>query len=465
MSLLSRLPGAPRDSDKAPIDRLPADVLIEVFQFASSSFLGLYGSRNAICAVCRTWREIAIGFSGLWTEINIDVAVCFPPVPLLEMWLERSGDASLDIDLTCLFHLFTVRLEKHHHWQRTLSVLPREKVKLYAASVIPVLTQHIRRWRHFSYMVISAPGDGAHNASLLMQLPFRDAGRLEVLKLVTKTTPTAELDLLGVAAEAPNIRRLHWSTSSRSRLPANEALFPWHQLHHVSLHGNSKHVSPVVAWCTSAVSLNLLADICFPLQKQPQMSCVLPALRGLNLQCYLDGLRLLREIECPNLEILRISIMTQEDFHGMLDNEEDDDDEIYWDHILSFLFDSNHRLRILQIEEKEEMIQLDFLEKIFSGPSRLTKELYALELVLDYSDGSAHDTIRTLQQAWDSEEDKLPGALLDRYELTAFGDEFLHVGWVREECEPFLKRSVFARDVGASMEPFERLSNLERADP
>lgn len=37
------------------------------------------------------------GFSGLWTNCNLDISVVYPLMPLLKLWLERSGNEPLKI--------------------------------------------------------------------------------------------------------------------------------------------------------------------------------------------------------------------------------------------------------------------------------------------------------------------------------------------------------------------------------
>ncbi|KAJ3574726.1 hypothetical protein NP233_g1581 [Leucocoprinus birnbaumii] len=444
------------------ISRLPADILIEVFRFASGHYLGMYGARNAICAVSRRWREVAIGFPGLWTEVYIDASVGYPPLPLLKMWLERSRDAPLFIRLECLIHFFVRNFGDDQHWQPDVPLWSNEdETMLYTASALAAVSMHIHRWKLFLYVMLPPAGEGPHNSFLLDRVAFRDATQLEVLKIATSVRTSTELKILRAIEKLPRLRKVDWRISSQTLLCRNVYNFPWHRLEHISLSGNIKHVAYVVAQCTSAITLNLFSQPDALIQTQPEMTYFLPVLKGLDFQCYRDGLRLLREIQCPNLEILRLRLVGH-------DPEDEEDEEVFWDnpddydelweHLFSFLDDNSHKLRILQIEESDKYIPPDILSKILLRSSRMMKDLYGLHITVEAANESIYQTIRGFQTDLTLLVDgSLPGPLLERFQVTEHGDRYFHVGWVREELKGFERECGYVREMSYLMEKFHEL--------
>jgi hypothetical protein len=288
-----------------PIDTLPADVLGEIFHFASAEFLAMYSARNTICAVSHGWREIALSFPGLWTEVNINLAVCFPPVYLLRTWLQRSREALLDINIGNVYHLTPI--QRTDLWQPTFpdSGPGDESTFPYAVSTLSVLVEHARRWKCFSYDFCSHIRGG----TLLAIFPFQDAVQLVTLGMnISNIDCTTELDAFRAIAKLPNLREIHWRISDDSHL-LTEGDLSWHRFKQVSLHCTTSQAAPIIAQCTSAVTMDCYLLASFPLQKEPQTKYSLHKLKVLRFSCQKDGFRLLRELDCPNLEVLGIGVI------------------------------------------------------------------------------------------------------------------------------------------------------------
>ena len=100
------------DVTSVPIDRLPSELLTKIFALVPSRLSiqpdPSYGSgrpvRTAdlvpITAVCRWWREIALGTSSLWTTFTDYDFDSTSPVPMYTHYLHRSGTTPLVVYLT-----------------------------------------------------------------------------------------------------------------------------------------------------------------------------------------------------------------------------------------------------------------------------------------------------------------------------------------------------------------------------
>ena len=88
----------------APINQLPAELLLEIFTLAipSSGEVSQYlhssnGYRKLdLASVSRGWRDIICGCPSFWTTIEVG-----PGAPSLAIYLKRSKDAPLDVIIRC----------------------------------------------------------------------------------------------------------------------------------------------------------------------------------------------------------------------------------------------------------------------------------------------------------------------------------------------------------------------------
>jgi len=87
-----------------PIDRLPAELLLDIISLAipkeNDIFLSVYksdgGRKLELASVSRRWRDIIFGCPSLWTTIEVG-----PSTPSPATYLKRSHDAPLDVIIQC----------------------------------------------------------------------------------------------------------------------------------------------------------------------------------------------------------------------------------------------------------------------------------------------------------------------------------------------------------------------------
>ncbi|KAJ2915552.1 hypothetical protein MD484_g4883, partial [Candolleomyces efflorescens] len=104
----------------SPIKRIPVDILSSIFLAALEGYHGLpqkisaHHSAIVISHVCRSWRNLAISTKLLWCNLLIDIPPCVPftfpnrrwaakvakLVELAQVWISRSDDCHLSVDLT-----------------------------------------------------------------------------------------------------------------------------------------------------------------------------------------------------------------------------------------------------------------------------------------------------------------------------------------------------------------------------
>ncbi|KXN88281.1 hypothetical protein AN958_07740 [Leucoagaricus sp. SymC.cos] len=239
----------------------------------------------------------------------------------------------------------------------------------------------------------------------------------------------------------------------------------WNRLHHVSLRGNTSDISAVITHCTSAVTLQLSPTPYPPLHREPQATHYLPELKGLSFHCHADGLRVLREINCPNLEVLQLGLHRHDgdwcDYSDVFD--EGDEYVDLWEHLLDFLDNPDHKLRVLQIEDKEGYMSPHRLYEFFVETDRVTKDLYGLEVTLEATD-EILKAIELIRVGLNAAESLVAGHLLERHERTIYDEEYVHIGWVWEtEFEPYVDERRYLPELKFRMEGFEEFSRIKAA--
>jgi hypothetical protein len=306
--------------------------------------------------------------------------------------------------------------------------------------------------------------------TLLATLPFQDAVRLEVLKMKTSHIDfLTGLEALRAVVNLPSLRRLDWEISQDTLEDAQfstENPFPWPRLKYVSLDGNTSQVAPIICRCTSAITLDLYLMAAFPVQRQPQTTYSLHELKVLSLQCMSDGFRLLSEMNCPNLEVLHIVVLSQD--NGLIHEEHLGEYPDLWDHLHSFLDNSNHKLRILCIDDCEGTIPLEMVQDFFLRPNRIINQLYGMTMSLDCYDGflPVSDTLAYIEINARLAKSSLPTPLLRRRDSEYYNTKYLHVGWIREELAPYVEECGCNRDMDISKawNMFEKLLRPKNGD-
>lgn len=90
----------------SPIRRLPAEVLSIVFMFCLPADWTMINcspqdTPMLLSQICGHWRAVAVSTPGLWSSINLESWPDNPTskLPLLKVWLKRSGESALSIRL------------------------------------------------------------------------------------------------------------------------------------------------------------------------------------------------------------------------------------------------------------------------------------------------------------------------------------------------------------------------------
>ncbi|KAF9452983.1 hypothetical protein P691DRAFT_771900 [Macrolepiota fuliginosa MF-IS2] len=290
-------------------------------------------------------------------------------------------------------------------------------------------------------------------------VPFKDAICLTKLGLYISVTWKAELDVLLAVAQTPNLQRLNWMFLDDSYVPSGEILFPWNRLTHISITESTYNAAPIVPHCTSAVTLNLHMELVFPLHRQPEVPIPLYALKGLELLCHRDGFRLLRELECPNLEVLILKI-NEEDRGWSYPEDLDDCADDLWERFFAFFKDSIPNLRVLQIEDVDGLFTPELLTRLVAKTLRLEK-LWAWEMTIGNEGGWVVSTVEDIRGELGTSGDILLDRILDREEMTMYGGSLAHVGYVWEiEWKEFLKERDYMKELHLDMNKFQNLLHL-----
>ncbi|KAK7451253.1 hypothetical protein VKT23_012593 [Stygiomarasmius scandens] len=171
------------ESQLAPIRRLPAEILSEIFVLSASE------SRNfplAATYVCKGWYDVACGTPQLWTNIDIDFSSLPPSAPHgVEICLRRSGQLPLSLRLTGKL--------SSDVWEDVMSSLLRES----------------SRWRCVHFELLNQY-HGTHRGSLFRMLssvkclPALESLHL-TLELYCQQNPPTESELF---RNAPLLRHL-----------------------------------------------------------------------------------------------------------------------------------------------------------------------------------------------------------------------------------------------------------------
>ncbi|KAJ8077790.1 hypothetical protein PM082_002224 [Marasmius tenuissimus] len=151
-------------SIKAPIRRLPLELLRRIFLFATSpesnlfrSFDSSYSSTCRLSSVCKHWREIALNFPQIWSEFTVSPETCYEDS--LKMFLHRSKQ----YPLTLWIEGSTVSDEQ----LAPLQFPGHEKI-------IRLLIQHHHRWRDVDIM----------SHSWTQMEPLRNVDNLPILRSI-----------------------------------------------------------------------------------------------------------------------------------------------------------------------------------------------------------------------------------------------------------------------------------------
>ncbi len=170
-----------------PIERLPVEMLVQVFKEATSEMgdaLYMRWEPFAISRVCRKWRVVAMEqCPEIWTEFMLERDrwdYIKNPVALLSLVLSRGGERSLEFKFVASGHDSDCELEKNSEEDSSDEEAEDERIQSHYRRVDSVteqllqdLVRHCHRWRNVYF---SIPGRLFHLLS-----PIR--GKLPALVL------------------------------------------------------------------------------------------------------------------------------------------------------------------------------------------------------------------------------------------------------------------------------------------
>ena len=297
----------------APIRRLPAEILIEIFVLCLYDGIFSFSPKRApslIGQICRGWRHIVLSTQKLWSSVV--VTSYRPSSAKAKLWISRAITAPL-----------TIRLYPIH---------PRTGTIGRIQPVITVLARHCARWRHLGLRI---PGTMVPClSSIKNSLPW-----LESLQIWAPE----ELHKLDVFEVAPRLRSLGLGPG----VSPTGLKVPWHQLTDLNTHVYSiteclktLQLVPEVVRCTVHNGSSIEASI--PIENVPVLS--LPHLRFFSiLRIHPD--EIFKHLHLPIIHTLRV--VYRERWRSMTSK------DLSWfarQPFMSFLSCSSHTLRKLEIE-------------------------------------------------------------------------------------------------------------------
>lgn len=91
-----------RQNELAPVSKLPDEILQQIFLVLRDSSDLDFKKWYQVTHICRYWRNVTLGSPSLWTRLTTS------PPALIQMMLERSQKAPLQVELRSLTHKHSV---------------------------------------------------------------------------------------------------------------------------------------------------------------------------------------------------------------------------------------------------------------------------------------------------------------------------------------------------------------------
>ncbi|KIM80375.1 hypothetical protein PILCRDRAFT_89650 [Piloderma croceum F 1598] len=174
----------------APIRRLPAEILAEIFVLCMNYDISSFDPMQSpllVGRVCRGWRQVALSTQKLWSSIT--VTDYRSSSKMVKLWMSRAISAPL-----------TIHLNSAHHYSSNVGEIE---------SVIAVLVQYCDRWQHldmnFYRTRASCLSSIRHNLPLLESLRIRSS--------------TAFVNIFEVAPHLHTLSLDSWSSRIRLKVP------------------------------------------------------------------------------------------------------------------------------------------------------------------------------------------------------------------------------------------------------
>lgn len=222
--------------ERRAIHDLPDDILSRIFQeYANFSDFELqtsyypgnvsYSARVILCSINSRMRVLAIAMYELWTYIQIGSPPSYPPIPLLELCIARSGAvAPIQVDW---YHTPTLI-----NWESHVNTIDES----HALNAISLLFPFVHRWKSFKTFFTNG------TAQPFADLDLGNAILLEKADISSCCTQETNCKVLANLAKPRELRYLGWSElhadegDNPSPRPASAiSSFQWDHLQHLNL--------------------------------------------------------------------------------------------------------------------------------------------------------------------------------------------------------------------------------------
>src|SRR6266550_8884824 len=200
-----------KDTSHFPINRLPRDVLAEIFiQCLPEVILWPYlsnvghSTKNVapllLCNVCSSWRALALSTPRLWQDLFLTFRKTMPKskeaIDMTHVWIKRSGELPLTLRLNvCLDDDFQALCE----------------------ALMNAITSYASRWEHVDFLFRDSP----------ISLP--QLGDMPCLRTFTMSVRGGYTQF--PFASCPKLASIYWSF----KCAISSAPLPWHQLTRIQL--------------------------------------------------------------------------------------------------------------------------------------------------------------------------------------------------------------------------------------
>ncbi|KAF8351019.1 hypothetical protein F5887DRAFT_190525 [Amanita rubescens] len=347
-----------------PINRLPQDVLAEVFvqclpKFESwPSIEGRSTEGIApllLCRVCSSWRKLVLSEPRLWQRLSL----CFigtsrteEVIALIHGWIKRSGVLPLALSLRVVVVVYNDLLV----------------FRAMVEAVLGAFVQYASRWEHFHFS----------KDDISVTLPeFGDMPRLRSFTLYGDHFEDTKLRI----SSWPMLAALRWPlhpTASSTPSP------PWHQLTHLALGHlmTARETLLVIQSCPKLTEIEIESyyDEGDTQDQAPRIAVVNNSLRKLVLSVDESCTRLLRGLALPvltNMTLCYVTPCVPRVHRGLLHFFTRSKCKLDRLHLVDPAFDDDMLLRCLKHDSCASITDL-FLENIHNDPMVTDAVLAAL---------------------------------------------------------------------------------------
>jgi hypothetical protein len=248
-----------------------------------------------LCQVCKYWRDCAILMPQLWSSLCVEMTAtgCIPRLPLIEVWLSRSGTCALTLSI---LHPYASRNTSSSFGRQT-SRHPED-----TNAVLSVFLQYFTRWKE---VLLELHGN-AYPA--LQEALYDSISLLETFTLLTSVgfCMNTTMALSRMFQATPYLRNVSWTQYRDQLVPT----FPWAAL--TSLHViASLSISDCLGILREGVNL---VDCSFLRVALPSQNLIyapfrMPEMRVFELCSKMDIGPLLDYLTLPLVERIRISFL------------------------------------------------------------------------------------------------------------------------------------------------------------